>query len=89
MWSWFYMLSIREAFLIIALRWILVKAKADGAIYYLFLYMACSRCSHMQSQEFPHPARAVRCVVMITNVIIGLAFTARGVLNCRRVVAKF
>lgn len=41
-------------------------------MYYLFQHTAGS-C--IQSQDFPHPALAVRCVDMITNVV-ALAFTA-------------
>lgn len=55
---------------------------------YFFLHTAGSWCSCIQFQDFSHPAPAVRCVVMITNVV-ALAFTAWEVLNCRRVVAKF
>lgn len=51
--------------------------RQEGMYYqhYLFLYTAGSWCSCIRSQDFPHPALAVRCVVMITNVVT-LSFTA-------------
>lgn len=61
----------------------------QDSISYLFLHRAGSWCSCIQSQDFPRPALAVRCVVITATVVNILTFTAREGLNCRRVVAKF